>query len=262
MKPYKIIDEVSEQQLEELVRTHADMIEEGLSYLGHQKPAAGGRLDVLLVDSGKSLVVAELKVVKDDDMLIQAVDYYDDVSSHVEAYARIYQQTSQIDPKQQVRLFLIAPSFTPALVNRCKWFNIPIFLFTFQCLRFDGIEELDLVPVFQEQSIPSPPEVFEVPTVEEHLKYITDTKVKSKAKALLGEIEKWKPGKVTLDAVKSAISIKVNNRVFAYFYPRRKFYVLSTYNEQEVWTDYPINDDEDLSKIKPVMKAAMERRVK
>ena len=53
MKPYKKID-VSEQQLEDLVRRHASMIEEGLSYVDHQKQAAGGRLDVLMVDSGKS----------------------------------------------------------------------------------------------------------------------------------------------------------------------------------------------------------------
>jgi len=53
---------VSELELEDLVRRHAEQIEEGLAYVDHQKPAAGGRLDVLMVDSGKSLVVAELKV--------------------------------------------------------------------------------------------------------------------------------------------------------------------------------------------------------
>lgn len=260
MKSYKKID-VSEQQLEDLVRCHTGMIDEGLVYLGHQKPAAGGRLDVLLVDSGKSLVVAELKVVQDDDMLMQAVDYYDDVSSHVEAYARIY-QSHQIDPKREVHLFLIAPSFSSTLVNRSKWINIRISLFTFQCLKFDDVEEDDLVIVFQEQAIPTLPIVFEVPTLEDHFKYITDARVKSKAKALLEEIEKWKPGKVSLDPIKDAISMKVNNRVFAYFYPRRHFYLLATYNDQEVWTPYPINDDDDLAKVKLIVKASMERRVK
>src|SRR3989338_6851008 len=64
MKSYKKID-VSEQQLEDLVRRHAGTIEDGLGYVDHQKQAAGGPLDVLMVDSGKSLVVAELKVVQD-----------------------------------------------------------------------------------------------------------------------------------------------------------------------------------------------------
>jgi RecB family endonuclease NucS len=62
---------VSEAVLEDLVRRDAGLIEEGLVYVDHQKPTAGGRLDVLLADSGKSLVVAELKVVQDDGMLLQ-----------------------------------------------------------------------------------------------------------------------------------------------------------------------------------------------
>ena len=41
--------EVAEQQLEDLVRLHTEMIEEGLCYVDHQRPAAGGRLDVLMV---------------------------------------------------------------------------------------------------------------------------------------------------------------------------------------------------------------------
>lgn len=118
MKKYAKAD-VSEQALEDLVRHHAELIEDGLIYVDHQKPAAGGRLDVLMVDSGKSLVVAELKVVQDDNMLLQGLDYYDYVSTHIESFARLY-KTHAIDPTQQVRMFLIAPSFSQALVNRCK----------------------------------------------------------------------------------------------------------------------------------------------
>lgn len=258
MKPYKKVD-VSEQQLEDLVRRHAGMIEEGLIYMDHQKPAASGRLDVLMVDSGKSLVIAELKVVQDDGMLMQGVDYYDYVSSHVEAFARLYRDNN-IDPTKQVRLFLIAPSFTQTLVNRSKWIDLRISLFTFHCLRFDG--EDDLVPIFAEQAIPTPPEVLEVTHLHDHFAYITDAGVRSKAQALLDEIKNWKPGGISLDPIKYAISIKVNGRVFAYFLPRRQFYVIATYNDQEEWTEYSIKDQDDLAKVKPIMKAAMERRMK
>ena len=74
----------------------------------HQKAAAGGRLDVLLVDSGKALVLAELKVTEDDGMLLQAVDYYDYVSNNVEAFARLYKH-HDIDPTQEMRLFFDCP---------------------------------------------------------------------------------------------------------------------------------------------------------
>src|SRR5271166_8395 len=152
MKKYTKAD-VSEQELEDLVRRNAEQIEEGLVYVDHQKQAAGGRLDVLMVDSGRSLVVAELKVIQDDGMLIQGLDYYDYVSTHVEAFARLY-KTHSIDPTQQVRLLLIAPTFSQTLVNRCKWLDLPISLFTFNCLKFEG--ETDVVPVFTEEQVPPP----------------------------------------------------------------------------------------------------------
>jgi hypothetical protein len=258
MKPYKKA-EVSEAELEDLVRRHAGLIEEGLVYADHQKAAAGGRLDVLLVDSGKALVVAELKVVQDDGMLLQGLDYYDYVSSHVEAFARLY-KPHDIKPTQQVRLFLVAPSFSQTLVNRCKWLDVPVYLFTFHCLKFEGDD--DLVPIFAEQPIPPPPEVVEVPTIEQHLAYITDQAVRSKASGILDEIKNWKPGNISLDAIKYAISMRVNGRVFAYFHPRRKHYLLATYNAEEEWTEYSIKDDDDLAKVKPTVRAAMERRVK
>lgn len=258
MKRYTKAD-VSEQELEDLIRHHAGMIEEDLVYVDHQKQAAGGRLDVLMVDSGKSLVIMEFKVVQDDGMLLQGVDYYDYVSTHVEAFARLYHKHG-IDPTQQVRLFLIAPSFSQTLVNRCKWMDLPISLFTFHCLKFEGDE--DLVPVFAEHAIPTQPEVVEVTHLDDHLGYITDMNVRDKVSALLDEIKNWKPGSISLDPIKYAISMKVNGRVFAYFYPRRQHYLLATYNDDEVWTEYSIRDDDDLAKVKPIMKAAMERRVK
>lgn len=258
MRKYTKVD-VSEQELEDIVRHTADLIEEGLVYVDHQKQTTGGRLDVLMVDSGKSLVVAELKVVQDDGMLMQGVDYYDYVAMHVESFARLYRNHS-IDPTQQVRLFLIAPSFSQTLVNRCKWLDLPVSLFTFNCLRFDGEE--DIVPIFTEQQIPTPPEMVEVIHLDDHLAYMTDPAVRAKAAALLDEIRDWKPGSISLDAIKYAISMKIGGRLFAYLHPRRQRFVIGTYDAEDKWTDYPVDDDDDLEKAKDVMKAAMERRMK
>jgi hypothetical protein len=251
--------DVSEQELEDLVRRDAGQIEEGLIYVDHQKAAAGGRLDVLLVDSGKSLVVAELKVSEDDAMLLQALDYYDYVSTQVESFGRLYKKHA-IDPTQQVRLFLIAPSFSQTLVNRCKWLDLPISLFTFNCLKVEG--QADLVPIFTEQQITAPREIVEVTTLEDHLNYITDPKVRAKAKALLDKIKEFKPGNISLDPIKYTISIKVNGRVFAHLTTRRHFYVITTFDAHDDWKDYPVKGDEDLATVKPIIKAAMERMMK
>lgn len=257
MKKYRKAD-VSEQELEDLVRRNTGLIEEDLLYVDHQKPAAGGRLDVLMADSGKSLVVAELKVTQDDGMLLQGLDYYDYVSTHVESFARLY-KTHAIDPTQQVRLFLIAPSFSQTLVNRCKWLDLPISLFRFNCLKFEGDDEI--IPIFTEQQITAPPVIIEVTHLDDHLNYITDTAVRAKVTALLDEIKNWKPGNISIDPIKYSISLKVNGRVFSYLSPRRQHYLIGTFDADDEWKEYSVKSDDDLATVKPIIKAAMERRM-
>ncbi len=256
MKPYKVVDVSSEQRLEDLVRRHSDNIEQGLAYVDHQGRTSDGRFDVLMVDSGKALVVVELKATQDDGMLMQALDYYDYVSAHVEVYARLYADAG-IDPTRPVRLVLIAQSFSATLLNRCKWIYARISLFAYQCLQFDGDE--DLVPVFWEQDWPASRNPPGNMSIEEHLRYITDPEVQGKARALLDEIRGWRADAVVLDAIKDSVSIKVNNRVFAYFEPRRKFYLLWTYDDEENLAVYPVRSDADLDKIRPMLRTAMDR---
>jgi hypothetical protein len=212
MKKYEKAD-VSEQELEDLVRRHSGLIEEGLTYMDHQKQAAGGRLDVLMVDSGKALVVAELKVTQDDGMLLQGLDYYDYVSTHVEAYARLYNSHS-VDPTQPVRLVLVAPSFSQTLVNRCKWLNLAVALFTYSCVKFEGDNET--VILFNEREVAAPPDPVEVTHLDDHLNYITDPAVRSQVVALLEEIKQWVPGHISVDPIKYSLSLKVNGRLFAF----------------------------------------------
>lgn len=249
--------DVSEQRLEGLVQRNPEMIEEGLLYVDHQRSAAGGRLDILMVDSGRSLIVAELKIVQDDGMLMQGLDYYDYVSTNVEALARLY-KAHLIDPTQAVRLFLIAPDFSEALVNRCKWLDLPVSLFTFVCLKLEDQDEI--IPVFMEREFTPKPVVVKVPQFDDHLAYITDELVRSKALSLIEEIKSWKPGSIFLDPIKDAISMKVNNRVFAYLYPRRKHYVVGTWDAEGQWKDLPVKTDDDLTNVKSIVKSAMGSR--
>jgi hypothetical protein len=256
VKKYTKVD-VSEQVLEDLVRQNTGLIEEGLLYVDHQKQTGSGRLDVLMVDSGKALVVAELKVVQDDGMLLQGLDYYDYVSSQIESFARLY-KASSIDPTREPRLFLIAPSFSQTLTNRCKWLDLPITLFTFNCLKFEG--ENDIVPIFTEYALPIPIEIVDISHIEDHLAYITDEKVRAQAAALLDEIRTWNPGNISLDAIKYSISMKIKGKLFAYLSPRRKHFLIATYDADDVWKEYAIHSEDELLNVKALIKAAMERR--
>lgn len=252
MKKYKVV-EVSETELEEMVRKGSNFIEEGLRYIDHQKRTEGRRLDVLFADSGNALVVAELKVTEDDGMLVQGLDYYDYIATNIEGYARAYKE-KKIDPTQKLRLFLVAPSFSVSLLNRCKWIDIPLSLFAFQCLVFEDNPK-ENVPVFKEITIPSRLQPLEVYTIEQRLNYITDSKVRKTVEELLKVIQEWDKDNILIEPIKNAISIKVSGRVFMYLEPRRKHFLVSTYDNENKWSGFPIQQHEDLNDVKILLKA-------
>jgi len=178
----------------------------------------------------------------------------------LEALARLYKNAG-IDPSQPIRLFLIAPRFSLNLLNRCKWINISeqLYLFTYRCIQLEDSNEI--LPVYSEITVPSQPQRFtEAPSVDKRLDYITDESIQSLAKGFLSEVTSWKPEAIRIEPIKYAISLKVNNRVFAYFNPRRKAFILSTHNEEGVWTDYRVETAEDLEKVAGVAKANMDRK--
>lgn len=259
MKKYRQI-ELIESQLEDLVRTGAELIEEGLKYVDHQKVTDKGRMDVLMVDSGKSIVVSELKINEDDNMLFQGLDYYDYVSANIEAFARIYKD-SGIDPTKSIRLMLIAPSFSQTLINRCKWIDANISLFMVKCIKFEGSDEI--VPVFSEITIPTPPEPIEEKySIDDRLSYITSLEVRKIMEALIADLPNWKKDRILIEPIKYAISVKVGGKVFMYLAPRRDKFLVETYNLEGKWVGSPVNSKEDLDGLIDLMKSNMEKKSK
>ncbi len=256
MKKYKVID-ISETQLEDMIRQAPELIEAELEFVDHQAFTERGPLDVLLVDSGRSLVVAELKVIEDDSMLVQGIDYYDYVLRNLDGYARAYKQ-HKLDSSQEPRLFLIAPSFSVALLNRIKWINIPISLFTFQCIEFPDSKG-EIIPVYKEITAPTVPDRIETYSVEDRYNYITDNNMRKLAKAIVSEIQEWDSKKVFAEATKYAISIKYSGRVVAYVEPRRKYFLLSTYDSEGNWVWHPVNSKSDVDISMPEIKANFEK---
>jgi len=255
--------ELSEKELEDRIRQAPYLIEPGLLFLTQQRRTSRGPLDLLLLDDGKALVVAELKTFQDDTMLWQGIDYYDYVAAHVEALARSYPDRP-IDVAQNPRLFLIAPSFSQLTVTRCKWLDLRISLFQWQCLALlndEGGEEEDIL-VFSPVEIPARPAREEPRSIERSLSYITDDQVREFAAAFLKEVESWKDQRVTIDPISWGISLKVVGKVFSYLWPARKAFTVAYYDEAGTWTDYKVTNADSLEEAKRLAKQSFESKVK
>ena len=213
-------------------------------------------MDVLAVDSGNAFVVAELKVKEDDNMLVQGLDYYDYLSSNVDGYANAYKD-KKVDPRQEPRLFLVAPSFPIALINRCKWIDVRISLFSFQCIEFED-KPGEVIPVFKEITIPSRTQPVAVYTIEKRLSYITEGSVRKQLEEFLDEIKSWEKEKITIEPLKYDLSIKISGSVLAYVGFRRKNFVIYTYDKDDHWTPFPILSKEDLGSIRVLLKSNLE----
>jgi len=255
MKKYKPI-KVSEKQLEDLIRQGANLIEEGVRYIDHQRNTERGPLDILMVDSGNTLIVAELKIIEDDTMLVQSIDYYDYISKNIEGISRVYKDF-RIDPSQTVRLFLIAPSFSISLLNRCKWIDIPISLFAYRCITFEDLKEI--TPVFSEVIIPSTPKAVETYDIKDRLEYITSLDIRKITNDLIEEIKNWDATNILIEPTKYDISAKVSGRVFAYICPRRKHFMIYTHDNEKKWMGFPIHQKGDLETVKVLLKTNIDR---
>jgi len=251
------VAEVSEKELEDLVRQAPESIEEGLRFVDHQAFTPRGPLDVLLVDSGNALVVAELKVVGDDAMLMQGVDYYDYLLRNLHGFAHAYKQHN-IDPTQEPRLLLVAPSFSVTLLNRVKWISVPVSLFTFQCVEFEDTKG-EKVIVCKETAAPAAPPLVVVYQIDAKFNYITDDEMRDLARLFVETVRAWDPQRTLVEATKYDISIKLSGRALVYLGPRRKHFVIYACDEEGKWVPYPANNEADLRAVIPLVRASFDR---
>src|SRR5580692_4421875 len=114
-KMFKRLEIDLERELESQIIKDIEALEDGLIYLSHQRSANGNYIDVLAADSDGVLIVIELKVDKDDEMLLQALEYYDYVSSNRDRLAKEYAAKAKIVDQEDPRIMLVASGFSERL---------------------------------------------------------------------------------------------------------------------------------------------------
>ena len=243
-----IRNNLKERELEDRIINHPDLIEENLRYIEHQRNTAYGRLDVLFVDGNNTLVVAELKVIEDPNMLIQALDYFDFVYEKLEGFANLY-AAYKIDTSKYPRLMLIAPSFSPLLINRCRWItpDIRISLVQYQYIQFKEANEDTLVFIPQEISF-KPATLKKAPELNELLNYIRDEHIREIAKKFLDETKKLSKN-ISIDPLQWGKSVKYKGNVVYYWEPRQTCIRVSTYNMEGKWEGTNVIDEEGFTTV-------------
>ena len=243
MNDYCVV-QVTEAELEDLVRLAPGKLREGLGFIDHQVTTERGRLDVLLLESDKALVIVELKVVEDDGMLIQGIDYYDYVQRNLSAFALAYHKHG-VDASKQPRLFLVAPSFSTTLLSRARWLDLPLSLFTFQCIEL-GAPTKQRIVVYSEvapQASPPPPETV---TLEDHFGYMASDALRELARNLVSDVKSWSPDALTVEPRKNYISIKMSNRVIAQIFCQRGQFVVAGTDKSGEWVYKGVKSEEGL----------------
>jgi Holliday junction resolvase-like predicted endonuclease len=247
--------EIDERKLEDMVRQAPHLIEDGLRFLDQQTSAGRGPLDVLMVDSGNALVVAEIKAHQEDSMLWQALDYYDYVAANVDRFARVYAE-AHVDAAQRPRLLLVAASFSQALVNRCRWLDdeLRISLFAYRYIKRIGANEETLV--FYEVEVPPKQELAEEVTLERVLRYITDETALETARQFLKRVRAWNPEAISIRPRRGYAPIFAHGRKVADFDPRRKHWTIWA-NVDGSWQRFAVRDTEDLERAASVVRAKL-----
>jgi len=229
---------LSEAQLEDHVRQAPDSLEPGLTFLANQVQTNFGRLDVLMADSGRALVVAELKVVQDDNMVAQGLDYYDYIVENRHALAS-FSHIGKFDVNQTPRLVLVAPAFSQLLLNRCRWLDLPISLIRYQAIHIEGIQGATVV--YSEVLVPPRTESIEISSIETHLNYVTDEGLRNAAKDWITKLRDLVGASISLSATKSYISIKAHGKAVGELTAYRKKWLVSVRDADGQWQHIAAN---------------------
>jgi RecB family endonuclease NucS len=70
----------SERELHSIIEKELDALEEGLALLKYELGLEKGIPDFLCVDSGGRLVIIEVKLKEDENILFQALKYYNELT--------------------------------------------------------------------------------------------------------------------------------------------------------------------------------------
>jgi Holliday junction resolvase-like predicted endonuclease len=240
--------QVSERELEEFIVENPNAIEEGFRILSRQWPTDSGPLDILGADAEGTIVIIELKAKEDDMQLIQGLRYYDYISSNITAIAKYFSSPDFPISDQDLRLILIAPSFSRNLRRVSNYIDVELELKEYKAYKLPSGERCI---VFSTVEIEEGRRPRLYPPLEDKLNNIKDEKIRTLVIRFLKDLEEHGFEKKMVHD--EWISLWFGGKRIAALGCKRKFFVVETETD-EGWRRFRINSEMDCSEILTMLK--------
>jgi len=210
----------NEKELHSIIEKEIDALEEGLEILKYEFGMVKGIPDFLCVDSGGRLVIIEVKLQEDENILFQALRYYNEIDKERYAIAKMFPD-KKIETDEHPRILLIAEKFSDDL-RRLSTLVVPeVELYEYTVLSLpDGKQGI----CYHSVSLPKIEEIPTKPrTIKELREYITKDSLKPIFDKLIDEIKAIGKG-IEEYATQDYVGFKYKGRQIAWLGPHRKSY--------------------------------------
>lgn len=218
MSILKKVKPKNEKELHCIIEKEIDALEEGLELLKYEFGLGKGIPDFLCVDSGGRLVIIEVKLQEDENILFQALRYYNEIDKDRYAIGKMFSD-KKIETDEHPRILLIAGKFSDDLKRLSTLVGPEVELYEYTVLSLpDGKEGICYHPV----SLPKIEEILTKPrTIEELREYITKDSLKPIFDKLIGEIKTIGKG-IEEYATQDYVGFKYKGRQVAWLGLHRK----------------------------------------
>lgn len=214
LKKIKIKDE---KELHSLIEKELDALEEGLSLIKYEFDSLKGIPDFLCVDSGGRLVIIEVKLQEDENILFQALRYYNTIDQERYIITGMF-PNKKIDTNEHPRIVLVAENFSDD-IRRLSTLVVPdVELYEYTVLSTDGGKEglcYHSVSLSEVEKTPSRPK-----TIEELKNYIMKKSLRPLFEKIRKEIKNIGEG-IEEYATQSYVGFKYRGRQFSWLAPHR-----------------------------------------
>jgi hypothetical protein len=185
--------------------------------------------------------------------IIQGLRYYDYIFSNISAIANYFSREDLSLSDQDLRLILIAPSFSQTLRRVSNYIDVELELKEYRAFKLASGE---IGIVFNTVEIEESRRPRLHPSREDKLNNIRDEKVRSLAIRLLKDLEDFGfEAKMVHD---EWISLWFGGKRIAHLGCKRKFFVIVTETD-EGWKRFRIQSESDYSKILTMLKDKVKR---